>query len=125
MTPLVAVDTNILLDITRLKIPVFEQLEQLVGTTTFVVPIQVVQELQTLSTERTKTGVAARIALELIKKRGLKIVSATAMSGDEALRDLATKGYIIVTNDRALRQSLKNAPQRAIVVRQSKYLAWL
>ena len=103
----------------------FEQLEQLVGTTTWVVPIQVVKELETFSRERTKLGVAARIALELIKKRGLKTVSATAMSGDDALRDLAAKGYIIVTNDRALRQSLKNAPQRAIVVRQSKYLAWL
>lgn len=90
-----------------------------------MIPIQVMQELQTLSTERGKTGVAARIALELIKKRKVKIVSPTASSGDQALRELAAKGYIIVTNDRGLRQSLKNAPQRAIVVRQSKYLAWL
>lgn len=120
----VALDTNLLLDMTRLKIDVFDQLVELVGNALIVVPIQVKQELQTLGVERGKTGLAARIALETLTKNKVKVVSANGGTGDEALVELASKGYVIASNDKALRQSLKNAPQRAIVVRQSKYLAW-
>jgi rRNA-processing protein FCF1 len=112
------------MDMTRLKIDLFDQLTGLVGNALLVIPIQVKQELQTLSIERGKTGLAARFALESLKKNGVKIVPATGERGDDALVDLAQKGYIIATNDKALRQSLKNNPQRAIVVRQSKYLEW-
>ena len=64
------------------------------------------------------------MALESLTQYHVKIVSADAETGDEALKELAQKGYLVATNDRALRQSLKNAPQRVIVVRQSKYLAY-
>jgi rRNA-processing protein FCF1 len=113
-----------LLDITRLKIRVLEQIPELVGGCIIVIPIQVKHELETLAAERGKTGIAARVALEVLQKNHIRIVSATAQNGDQALQELSKKGYIIATNDKALRQSLKNAPQRAIVVRQSKYLAW-
>ena len=121
---LVALDTNLLLDMTRLKIDIFAQIQDLVPNAQLIAPIQVKQELQTLSIERGKTGAAARVALESLQKYRVKIVPVTAGSGDEALRRLAEKGAIVATNDKALRQSLKNAPQRAIVVRQSKYLDW-
>lgn len=120
-----ALDTNILLDAVRLKIRVVEDIRVLVGNCTIVVPIQVKQELQTLSTEKGKNGLAARIALETLSQNGIKTVSASGEGGDQALVDLAQKGYIVATNDRGLRQSLKNTPQRVIVIRQSKYVAWL
>ncbi len=109
---------------TRLKIDVFEGIRTLVGNCLFVVPIQVKQELQTLAIEKGKTGVAARVALEGLSQYKVKVVSADAENGDQALRELSKKGYIIATNDKALRQSLKNAPQRFIVVKQSKYIGW-
>jgi rRNA-processing protein FCF1 len=121
----VALDTNILLDMVRLKIDIFAGIHDLVGNCTFCVPIQVKQELQTLSIEKGKHGAAARVALESLSTYHVKIVSATGEGGDQALRELAQKGYIVATNDRTLRQSLKNTPQRVIVVRQSKYVAWL
>lgn len=96
----------------------------LVGACTFVVPIQVKQELQSLSVEKGKNGIAARIALEYLAQNKVKIVPASGETGDQALRELAQKGYIVATNDKGLRQSLKNTPQRVIVVRQSKYMAW-
>ncbi|MFH0970521.1 MAG: hypothetical protein V1776_03610 [Candidatus Diapherotrites archaeon] len=120
----VAFDTNILLDMTRLKIDIFDQIHSLVGDAPLSIPIQVKQEIQTLSIEKGKTGSAARVALDALKKYHIKVISAIGETGDEALRDLAKKGYVIATNDRGLRQSLKNAPQRPIVVRQSKYLDW-
>ncbi|MDP2666869.1 MAG: hypothetical protein Q8P05_05220 [Candidatus Diapherotrites archaeon] len=122
--PHVALDTNLLLDMTRLKIDIFTQIKDLVGPCALVIPIQVKQELQSLSIERGKTGTAARVALDALPRFGVEIISVTAANGDDALRQLATKGMIVATNDKALRQSLKNAPQRAIVVRQSKYLDW-
>ncbi len=121
----VALDTNILLDMTRLKIDVFAGVRGLVGSCVFCVPIQVKQELQTIAIEKGKDGVAARVALESLSTYQVKVVPATAEGGDQALRELAQKGYIVATNDKGLRQSLKNTPQRVIVVRQSKYLAWL
>ncbi len=121
----VALDTNILLDMTRLKIDVYAGVRDLVGSCVFCVPIQVKQELQTIATEKGKDGSAARVALESLSTYGVKVVSATAEGGDQALRELAQKGYIVATNDKGLRQSLKNTPQRVIVIRQSKYLAWL
>lgn len=124
-TPTVALDTNLLLDMTRLKIDIFDQIRALVGNCVLVVPIQVKHELQTLSAERGKTGAAASVALESLIHYRVKIIPATGAGADTAMRELAEKGVIVATNDRALRQSLKNAPQRAIVVRQSKYLTWL
>lgn len=120
-----ALDTNILLDMTRLKIDVYAGIRELLGNCTFCAPIQVKQELQTLAIEKGKDGVAARVALESLATYKVKVVPADAEGGDQALRELAQKGYIVATNDRKLRQSLKNTPQRVIVIRQSKYLAWL
>lgn len=108
----------------RLKIRVIEGIVDLVGNCTLVVPIQVKQELQSLSVEKGKNGLAARIAMEILSQNKVKTVSASGETGDQALRDLAQKGYIVATNDKGLRQSLKNTPQRVIVVRQSKYVAW-
>jgi len=121
----VALDTNILLDMTRLKIDVFAGVHELVGNCVFCVPIQVKQELQTLSIEKGKDGAAARVALESLTTYKVKVVPANAERGDQALVELAQKGYIVATNDKGLRQSLKNTPQRVIVIRQSKYVAWL
>lgn len=122
--PRVALDTNILLDITRMKLNLFDQLDELVGAHTLVVPIQVKHELESFSTSRGKIGVAARVALELIEKRKIRVILVIAGRGDDAMRLMGEEGCIIVTNDRALRQSLKNAPQRAIVVRASRHLEW-
>lgn len=123
--PVIALDANMLLDMTRLKIHLVEQLETLLGAHTLIVPTQVKHELDTLALKRGKNGAAARVALEFLRQHKVKVVPAHASNGDQALLQFAQKGAIIATNDKALRQTLKNAPQRAIVVRQSKYLAWL
>ncbi|MEK6821187.1 MAG: PIN domain-containing protein [archaeon] len=120
----IALDTNILLDITRLKLQVIDQLLELAGSLPLVIPIQVKHELQALSLERDKTGTAARVALDVLSQNHIKVVPAEGATGDDALHELAQKGYIVATNDRLLKQTLKKAPQRVIVVRQSKYLDW-
>lgn len=120
----VALDANILLDITRLKIDFFDQIIGLVGNCSLVIPIQVEKEIEKISKEKGKSGSAARTALALIKAKKIAVIPVEAENGDEALIQLSQKGIIIVTSDKGLRQSLKKAPQGTILVRQSKYLAW-
>ncbi len=120
----VALDTNILLDMTRLKIDIFDQILGLVGSCELQIPIQVKQELEKLAKTQGKDGTAAKVALNALNQYKIRVLEVFGSNGDEALRELSKKGAIIATNDRELRQSLKNAPQGTIVIRQSKYLAW-
>jgi rRNA-processing protein FCF1 len=122
----VALDANILLDMTRLKIDIFDQILSLAGKRPYElqIPIQVKQELEMLARTHGKDGTAAKVAIKAIAIYQIRVLDMVAKDGDEALQKLSQKGAIIATNDRGLRQSLKNAPQGTIIVRQSKYLAW-
>ncbi len=120
----IALDTNFLLDMVRLKIDIFQQIREKVGNPSFAVPVAIKKELDKISHQKGKHSMPAKVALLAIGIYGVKIISTTSKTGDASLQEMAEKGAIIATSDHELKQSLKNAPQGVLVIRQSKYVDW-
>ena len=96
------------------------QLGSLLGAYHLVVPTAVVQELQTMARRRNGQKKAAA-ALKLVEK--YERIEEEAPSADEALLKIAEKTQgIVVTNDRELRQRLKNQGCAVIFLRGKKKL---
>ncbi|QQR92846.1 MAG: hypothetical protein IPJ89_01210 [Candidatus Iainarchaeum archaeon] len=120
----VALDTNFLLDMVRLKIDIFQQIREKVANPSFVVPQQVKKELEGIASQKGKQSTAAKVALLALEIYGVSVLPGKAKGGDAALELLSRKGVIIATSDAGLKQSLKNAPQGVLIIRQSKYVDW-
>lgn len=120
----VALDANFLMDMVRLKIDIFQQIREKVPHASLVVPQQVKKELEGIAREKGKQSTAAKVALLALEVYGVKVLPGKARDGDAALELLCRKGAIIATSDAKLKQSLKNAPQGVLIIRQSKYVDW-
>lgn len=118
----IAVDTNMLLAIPQFKVDVLGMAEELLGKQKMVMPEQVYAELSKFAEKNGKIGREAKIALNLAKKRGVKIVKVAAENADSALLKLAERGFIIATNDKALRKSAKGKPARVLYLRKTKFV---
>lgn len=115
-------DANFLLLPGQFKADIFEQLEEFGSGQLYTLNL-VIEELERLSKGRSRSAGNARIALQLVKSKGVKILHAKGRGADAAIKRLAGKGYYIVcTQDRALIKALKKKRVPVITLRQKKYL---
>jgi len=115
----VALDTNILFSISQYKIDIFDEIERLLGKTTFCVTKAIDAELDKLSEKYRKE---VSIARNVMLKKKVKAIETESMNADASLVELAKKGYIIATADKALKKKIKTKGARLIYLRQKKYL---
>lgn len=120
----VAYDTSILLLLYE-GVPVFEQVEELLDARPeCVVPRQVVEELERLSSS---PGLhrrrAARLALQALSARRCRVIDAPGSSADEALLALAGSdpGLVVATADNELRRRLREQGFPNIYYRRSRH----
>lgn len=117
----VAFDTNMLLNIARFKVDVFAEARGMLGQCEFVVPEQVNAELEKMAAKGLKLRKEVAIARELMAKNGVKTVKMRFSSADEALKNLALKA-VVATNDKELKDSVRELGGRVLFLRQRKYL---
>ncbi|MBI4210730.1 MAG: PIN domain-containing protein [Candidatus Diapherotrites archaeon] len=119
----VAFDTNMLLNIARFRADVFAQARELLGNPEFIVPEQVMEELERLAKRGLKIKKEARVAKEAMAKNRVKIVKVDAAGADEALKKLALQA-IVATNDKELKDSVKESVVggKVLLLRQRKFL---
>jgi rRNA-processing protein FCF1 len=113
----ILLDTNFLVDVIRFK----TGLSELKGDELFVLD-SVLEELEKISKRKNKDAVSARLALELIEGKGLKILKSKERQADLSLLEHAKKGYAIATQDLKLKRKLKRIGARIIYIRQRKYV---
>lgn len=110
----VILDTNFLINSVKYKARIFEQLK---GEKVFVIK-EVVDELKKMSKGKSKHASCAKIALKLIESEKIKFlktknyISAASpqyakISTDSVLVNFSKKGYIILTQDKKLKERLK------------------
>lgn len=116
-------DTNFLMLPGQLRIDVYGQLRSL-GRAEFYATNLSVSELERLATNRGRKGAAARVALMLLKKEGVKIVqSGRARTADEAIARIARReGMLVCTADKRLKRRLEARGTVVITPRQGKYI---
>ncbi len=115
----IALDTNFLLLPFQLKIDIEEQLKEILPEAEIVVPRSVISELTGLTYGKGKVARQAKLALELA---GRYRVVETQGRRDEALIELAEKGYIVATNDKLLKEKIRKMGKAVIFLRQKKVL---
>ena len=114
----VLLDTNFMMLPNQFGVDIFEYLKY---DDAFTLS-SCVGELKKLGRERTRDGLAARIALQLIEKNRVKVVE-TEEEGDAAVMDYAINNKCAVgTNDANLIKALKDKGIKIIRLRQKKYL---
>lgn len=117
----VAIDTNMLLSIDQLGVDVFLQLEQMFGKgVEIAIPKQVKEELEKFESGKLQKETA--IAMEETKRHKAKVVQMEARNADSALEKMSKQGYMIATNDKALRKRIKGFGGTVIYLRQGRFL---
>ncbi len=115
----VALDTNFLLLPFQLKVDVAQQIHELLPTAEIYIPEEVIRELKKLTRAKGRVAREAKLGLKYASR--FPVVK-TASAGDEALVELAEKGYIIATNDKLLKEKIRKMGKAVIFLRQKKLL---
>ena len=113
----IVMDTSFLVTSMKFKVDFFTELME---HELFVID-KVLEELQKIAESKGKDGIAARVALEFIKKRGIDVLEADAET-DDALILYGKRGYAVATQDIKLKRRLKNEKIKLIYVKQKKYV---
>ena len=114
-------DANFLTIPGKFKVDVFSQLEEFGKPELFVLDI-VIGELEKLRQKGGSDAIFARMGLDFIEDKGIKILLAKCRNADEEMLNLAGKGYIVCTQDAGLIKKLKAKKKPAITLRQKRYL---
>ena len=119
----IAVDTSMLTSLERLKLNIFEEAKRTFGSkVAFVIPKQVLQELDKLEVKSKRMERIVRIARMALARQAYEQVSVQARNADTALTKLAKKGMIIATNDKELRKQVKKHGGKSMLVRKTKLI---
>jgi rRNA-processing protein FCF1 len=120
MVQKILLDTNFLIDMLRYRLE-FSAFQDIEGGVEFFVSSEVLREIKSIASRKTKVGRLALIALKLIDERKIKVVQSLKKTVDEDLVALAkTKGFIVATNDKNLKERLKRENVRVICLRNKK-----
>ena len=115
-------DTNFFIDLYRFKVGL-ERLDEILEEQfeCFILSSSI-EELKKIAREKGKAGKFARLVLEIIKNKKVKVIEVEGKSTDEAFLSLADKNTIIATNDSKLRKKLKEMGVKTIYLRGRKRL---
>ncbi len=113
-------DTNFLIDVVRFKVDL-DILHDLVGSYELVTFNSVKNEITRISRRKSRDGMHARVALEMIERFPVHIQDIDE-NPDKAVLKLSGD-FAIATNDRELRRRLKEAGKKTIYLKSKKHLA--
>lgn len=118
----VLLDTNFILTCVKQKVDFFSIAnESIDGKIKWLIPFEVLAELEDLSTRKDIKGVdkdAAKLSLEMIKLISPEIVSVKNKNVDQGIVDyIRDKDIVLATLDKALKNKVKN---RIMVIKDVK-----
>lgn len=119
----VLLDSNFLIDLIKFRIEPEEMRDLITEKIQFFTLDLVVRELKKISQSKSKYSRHAKLALKLIKLKGVKILKSKKLSVDDAIVSFANRDFIVATNDKILRERLKKVGIKTIYLRARKHLA--
>jgi rRNA-processing protein FCF1 len=115
-------DTNFLMMPAQFNVDVFWEISRLLSSKyELFVPDKVIIELETIAKKgKLKEKKAAKIGLALAKDLG--VLKTEGSEPDEAILSLVDRNVVVCTNDKRLRNMVKEKGGGVIFLRQKKYL---
>ena len=118
----VVLDTNALLTPYQLGINIEKELNRLLGICRIIVPTSVIKEAEKLALLDGSVGRAAKLGLSIVRKKDYQIIE-TTYDGDDGVIDVAIKtNAAVVTNDKELKEKVKELGLPVIYVREESKL---
>ena len=124
----ILLDTNFLLIPGKYKVDIFEELKRLLNDSyELYVLDKTLEELENLKEKlKGQDKEALNIAIQFLKEKDLKIISVQAgIYVDDLILDLADQEYIICTQDKELKERLKQKNIKIITMRQKSHLEFV
>lgn len=119
----IILDTNFLLIPATLGVDIFSEIQRI---TDFEYELCVIDgtflELEEISSQNGKNGVAAKVTLALLKSKHLNIIPNAKRHVDDAIVAVCDENVVVATQDAALRARAKAIGARVIVLRQKAHL---
>jgi rRNA-processing protein FCF1 len=116
------IDTNFLLIPGRFRVDVFKELERF-GRPELLTIDLVVSELRKLASGKGRNASHARLGLDLIEKKGIRVLESQEGSADHEIERLASEQDLVVcTQDRELQERLRREGLSVVSLRQKRYL---
>ena len=122
----VLIDTNAFLLPVQFGIDLVRELEGIFGACELLTLDAVVHELQAIGSGRGRDASAARVGLDLARR--CTVLPSPGSTGDvdgEVIRMAEDAGYVVVTNDRAMRRSLLEKGLGVVSLRGRKRLEFI
>ena len=117
----IILDTNFLTIPYQFNVDIFEEIDRIMEEDYELITLdKVVEELKKM--KKGKDTIAARIGLELIEKKNIKVIKTDEKKVDNAIVKLADKNTTVATNDRDLRRRLKNKNVKVLYLRSKKHI---
>jgi len=113
----VLLDTSILLAVQENRARVFEGIKKMLGKVEFFVPSSVTRELEIVGSRKGKKQ-AYIIARKVIEENKVREIEDQNLNADEFLAEHARKGFIVATNDSALKKRIKGFGGRIIYLKK-------
>jgi hypothetical protein len=118
----ILLDTNFLIIPGKNRVDIFSELRAFGRPELFTIGL-VREELRKLASESGVSASHARLALELIKKKKVKVLSTGGSDADSELERLASEGdFVVCTQDRELQARLRKEGVAVIYLRQGRLL---
>lgn len=118
---IIILDTNFLVDIVRFKIDIGEISTLVLEKYELCTLDSVLRETEKIAMGKSKSALCARVALELIQSRGIKILKSQG-NADNAILKAAGKNTAVATNDMKLRKILRGSGTKTIYIKSRKHL---
>ncbi|MFH1682616.1 MAG: PIN domain-containing protein [Candidatus Woesearchaeota archaeon] len=123
---IIILDTNTLMAISQFKIDLFSELDRLCDFSYKVVILdKTVDELKGIISEQAgKYKLQAKLALDILDKKGVRKIDTEAGKVDDLLVKMAEEGKIVVTQDKELKRRIKEKGAEVLTIRQKKMIVW-
>jgi len=120
----IILDTNFLLIPIQFKVDIFTEIDKicLFKYKLFIVDKTVDELKKIIEGQKGKHKFAAKIALQLIKKKNISVIKTKEGKVDDLILELLNKDCILATQDNLLRKKAVKKGIKTIALRSKKYL---
>jgi rRNA-processing protein FCF1 len=110
-------DTNTWMAIGQFKVDIFSEVERICDFKYEIVVLdRIIEEL-----EKIKKGKEnSKLALAIIRQKGIKVIKTEGGHVDDILVKLAEKGMIVITQDKELKERIKDVGGKVMTIRQQQ-----
>ena len=119
----IIIDTNILIDCALNKIYIQKELTRILDFSYEIAVLdKTIDELEHLALKKTKEGQAAKLAKTILLLKKITVIPTSGGHTDKRLLEISDEKHIIATNDKEIKQKLKQKKQPVIIIRGKKKL---